>query len=198
MSFPPATPPPPTHPPPPNGAWPILEQTSLTCCYSECCLKLLLPLSVKISAIIRRLPALRIQTAPFPQTDVYVAWNRATEGIAFAQNVFFLRHLDAAAAHSSAFDSRSCVVGEDTEETRGVNLAVCQPCIRITRFNPSYLPGTLGEQDTHPFRARVFLGGFFSHYYLFIYFMTSNVINLRMLWSGVSQRGFIQHSSPER
>lgn len=161
------SPPPPPHPPP-NGAWPILEQTSLTCCYSECCLKLLLPLSVKISAIIRRLPALRIQTAPFPQTDVYVAWNRATEGIAFAQNVFFPRHLDAAAAHSSAFDSRSCVVGEDTEETRGVNLAVCQPCIRITRCNPSYLPGTLGEQDTHPFRARVFLGFFFFPL-LFIY-----------------------------
>lgn len=153
---------------PPRNPWPILEQTSLTCCYSECCLKLLLPLSVKISAIIRRLPALRIQTAPFPQTDVYVAWNRATEGIAFAQNVFFPRHLDAAAAHSSAFDSRSCVVGEDTEETRGVNLAVCQPCIRITRCNPSYLPGTLGEQDTHPFRARVFLGVFFFPL-LFIY-----------------------------
>lgn len=125
---------------------------------------------------------------PLPQTDVCVAWNRATEGIAFAQNVF-----TALGCGSNVYVSLLFLCGWEVERywrDQGCQ-SVCQSCIRITRSNPSYLPDTPGEQDAQPFR-------FFFFTFILFFFTARNVINLRMLWSGVSQRGFIQRSNPER
>lgn len=59
---------------------------------------------------------------PLPQTDVCVAWNRATEGITFAQNVFTTL---GCSCGSLIFISFLCVADTDTEETGvGVNLSV--------------------------------------------------------------------------
>lgn len=124
---------------------------------------------------------------PPSQTDVSVAWNRATKRGSPLPKMFSHR-LDAATTHSSIFHSCSCVVGEDTKETRGVNLSVRQA-------SGSHAPTLVIFQALQVNRIRILL--VFSPFYLFI-FMTRNVVNLKMLWSGVSQRGFIQHSSPER
>lgn len=96
---------------------------------------------------------------PLPQSDVYVAWNRATKGIAFAQNVFMML---GCGSDSFVYISLLLLCGWGRYRRDQGCQSVCQPCIRITRSNPSYLPDTPGEQDTHPF-------SFFSLLFIFLW-----------------------------
>lgn len=172
----------------PNGTYPILEQTSLhgvtlSAASNWCSSSVKYLLS---SCVCRPICLHSGFKQPLPQTHVYVAWNRATEGIAFAQNVFMML---GCGSDSFVYISLLLLCGWGRYRRDQGCQSVCQPCIRITRSTPSYLPDTPGEQDTHPFR-------FFPTFIYF--FLTRTVMNLRTFSSGVSQRGFIQHSSLER
>lgn len=166
---------------PPNGACPILEQTPSTCSYSECHLKLVLLFS-KFSAIILRLractqvlnnPFLR-QTSTWHETD-------PTEGIAFCPKCCHDAWMRLIRIYISF--SFLCVLGKILKRPE---VSICLSAMhRIPQSNHYYLPHT-SFQGFLKKKKKL----------LFIFFMTRNVINLSK--SDVSQRGFIQQSSPER
>lgn len=164
---------------PPHDACPILEQTSpqadalsAASLWSSSSVKSLLS-----SCVCRPVCLHSGFKQPILQKDVYVAWNRATKRLAFAQNVYM--------THSSRFHSCSCAVGKDSEETRRVNLSGSHASGSHIS-NLSYLSDTPDEQGTLTFRL--------PHSHLF-FMMMRNMITSQGALSGVSQNGFIQKPS---
>lgn len=117
-----------------------------------------------------------------PQTDVYVAWNRATKGITFARNVFMTFGCGSDYVSFLILCSWRRYLRDQWCQS------VCQRCIRITHSNVSYLPDTPGEQDMHPFR--------FFYPPVFLYYRKCDKSQDALEWC--FPRRFIQHSSPER
>ena len=97
------------------------------------------------------------------------------------------RRLDVGATRCYIFHSHSCLVGDDADEARGVNVSVsgASGSHSLTFITFPTLPGV---QGTHPFWGFLFA-------LLFIDYFKKHGIYPTMLWSHVSLKGLIQHAS---
>lgn len=119
--------------------------------------------------------------------DVYVAWNRTHHGDCLGPKCCHDAWMSQWLWY--IFHSHSCVVGDDTDKARGVNVSV-------SGASGSHSLTFIIFQTLQVYRPHILSGIFFFHYYLLI--MSKNGINPRMLWSHVSLKGLIQHTSLER
>lgn len=165
---------------------PHFETNLPTCCYTECCLKLMLLFSYN-PAFAGLSVCTQVSNSPFLRQTSMEHEIELPQGSPLPK--MFSWCLEAAATDLSIFLFYSCVVSEDTKDTGGVNLSV-------SHASGSHVLTLVIFQTLQENKIR-FLSGFFSFYFL-NFFIKWNVINLWMRWSGVSQGGFIKHSSPER